>query len=198
MLNPFVDSADLPATMHRFANHALLVKAGIIGDLITAVGIIVLAVLLHALVAERRKPMAHVALGLYILEASLLAVSKIAVFVLLKISQEYTANGDQSLEAMARLALEAERFIYKMHIVPFGLGAILFYFLLHRSNAVPRWLSLWGLTTVPFVLCGAVWSAIGTVPVVLLALAVLYVPFEFVAGIFILVKGIPSITRRKD
>lgn len=198
-MNPFVDSADLPKTMHLFADHAILVQAGIIGDLITAVGIIVLAALLHALVAERRKPLAHIALGLYILEASLLAVSKFAVFVLLKISQEYTANGDRSLEAMARLALEAERFIYKMHIVPFGLGAILFYFLLHRSNAVPRWLSLWGLTTVPFVLCGAVWSAFGnSVPVVLLALAVLYVPFEFVAGIFILIKGISPISRRKD
>ena len=52
---------------------------------------------------------------------------------------------------------------------------------------MPDWLSLWGLVTVPFLL---IW----TVPAILeievpFFLYVPYVPFEFVIGIWLLIKG---------
>ena len=33
--------------------------------------------------------------------------------------------------------------------IPFAIGAAMFYWLLFRSNLVPRWLSVWGLATAP-------------------------------------------------
>ncbi|MBO9608504.1 MAG: DUF4386 domain-containing protein [Paenibacillaceae bacterium] len=197
-LNPFAVQGDIAGTMRRFAGHAAFVQAGIAGDIVTALGIIALAAVLYAAVGQRNKPLALVALGFYILEAGILVVSKIAVFALLHISQEYIATGEPSLETMANLALAAKDFTYRVHMIPFGLGATIFYYLLYRSNIVPAWLALWGLVAVPFVLVGSVWAAFAaSVPPVLLALAIPYVPFEFFAGAFLLVRGF-QIENRKD
>lgn len=190
LLNPLVDKADIGQTMHNLGNNAILVQASMIGDIITALGIIFLGTILYTVVGKQNKPMALVALGFYIFEAGLLVVSKIAVFVLLNISQEYTATGDQTLEVMAELALSAKDFVYRLHIIPFGFGAVIFYYLLYKSNILPKWLSLWGLITVPLVLVGAIWLTFGAaISPVVLALAVPYVPFEFFAGIYILIRG---------
>jgi hypothetical protein len=52
---------------------------------------------------------------------------------------------------------------------------------------VPSWLSLWGLVTVPFLL---IWTLLGILGIeVPFFLYVPYVPFEFVIGIWLLVRG---------
>jgi len=190
LLNPLIDADNIDNTMLSLANRAPLAMASIFGDILTALGIVCLAAILHAVTEKRNKAMANVALGFYILEAGILIASKAAVFVLLNISQDYMATGDRNLESMARLALETQAFLYRIHIIPFGFGAMIFYYLLYRSKALPAWLSLWGLATVPLVLVGAIATSSGIqVPPLMLALAVPYVPFEFFAGIFILVRG---------
>ncbi|WP_127584635.1 DUF4386 domain-containing protein [Paenibacillus koleovorans] len=189
-LNPLVDPENIKATMLEVGSHAGLVHASLLGDTVTAIGIVWLAAMLYTVAGQANKGWALTALGLYILEAGILIVSKIAAFVLLEISQEYAATGDPTLERLAALALAAKDFAYRLHIIPFGIGAIIFYYLLLKSNVVPRWLSLWGLTTVPLVLFGAIWITSGAfLPPALLALALPYVPFEFFAGIYLLVKG---------
>jgi hypothetical protein len=73
-----------------------------------------------------------------------------------------------------------------MAMIPFGVGAILFYYLLLKAEIFPKWLALWGIFTVPLILVCAPLMAFGIdVP---FALLVPYVPFEFVAGIYILIK----------
>lgn len=190
-LNPLVDPAHIRTTMLQLANNAGLVHANMIGDLITALGIIYLAAMLFTVVKRQNKALALVALAFYVFEAGILVVSKIAVFVLLNISQEYIATGDQSLETLANLALAAKDFTYRLHIIPFGFGAIIFYYLLYTSKATPAWLPLWGLATVPFVLVGAAWTISGAhMPPAFLVLSLPYVPFEFFAGVYVLVKGL--------
>jgi len=198
-LNPLVDSEDIRSTMLRLGSHPGLVHASIIGDSITAVGIIFLAAMLYTATERQNKAWSLAALGFYVLEAGILVVSKIAVFVLLKMSQDYIATGDQALERLAGLALAAADYTYSLHIVPFGIGAIIFYCLLHISGIVPAWLSLWGLTAVPFVLVGAAWTISGLpMPPAFLALALPYVPFEFCAGIYILIQGFRLPSGRKE
>jgi hypothetical protein len=75
-----------------------------------------------------------------------------------------------------------------LHMLAFCLGAILFYWLLYRSHAVPRWLSLWGLITTFPLLVGTLTQVFSyTIPFIFY---VPYVPFELVIGIWLLVKGI--------
>jgi hypothetical protein len=180
-------------TMLKIADHPGLLRANILVDMLTALGVIFLGAILFATLRKQNEKIALVALGFYILEAGLLAASKIATFSLLLISQEYAiAGGSDSLLTFGNLALESMDFVGDtLHILAFGLGAILFYYLLYKSGVVPRGLSLWGLITVFPILAGSLTAIFNYDLPFLLFLP--YVPFEFVIGVWILVKGIPEI-----
>jgi hypothetical protein len=180
---------NISASMLNIANHTWLMRASILGEMITAVGIIFLGAVLFVVLREANEKTALVALGFYILEAALLAVSRIAAFPLLRISQEYVSAGHRpDLLAMANLELESIDSGYTLLMFPFCLGAILFYYLFYKTRVVPRALSLWGLIAVSLVLIGTLFAICGhEVPFVVL---LPYVPFEFVIGVWILVKGI--------
>ncbi len=139
----------------------------------------------------RRKSerMARVGLGLYVLEAAILAASRIAGLLLVSISQEYVTTGHPaSLQTTGSQALEAMNSGYTLALVPFALGAILFYYLLYKSRTTPRALSLWGLVTVPLLLVATLSTLSGYNGLAFLNYP--YAPFEFVIGAWILVKGI--------
>lgn len=79
-------------------------------------------------------------------------------------------------------------FGFGLLMLPFCIGAILFYYLLYKSRVIPRVLSLWGLVSVPVVLVATVLAISGyKVPFVLY---LPYVPFEWVVGAWILITGL--------
>jgi hypothetical protein len=81
---------------------------------------------------------------------------------------------------------------FSLHMLAFCPGGILFYYLLYKSGIVPRWLSLWGLITVsPLFVATLLSIFLVEVPAVVV---LPYIPFEFVIGIWILVKG----TKKRD
>jgi len=188
LFNPLKDDTDITKTMINMAKNQGIVQASILIDIFTAIGIIILAICLYQLLKKTDKLLASIALGLYIFEATLLVVSKYVVFLLLGLSTLYLESPTIELANYGSIILDLNGFIYSSHIIPFGIAAIIFYYLLYKSGVVPKWLSLWCLITVPFVLVGVVLMMYGVkVPFILL---VPYVPFEFVIGIFILVKGL--------
>jgi hypothetical protein len=175
--------------MNRIAGNPLLVQANILLDMVTALGVVFLGAMLFVTLKKTNERIALVALGFYILEAALLAASRSETFSLLRISQEYAAAGEPVyLQTMANLALESMNFVGDtLHMLAFCLGAILFYYLLYRSVVVPRWLSLWGLITMFPLLVGTLSAVFGyDLP---FAIYLPYVPYEFVIGLWILVKG---------
>ena len=176
-------------TMVNVANNPWLMSVNILGEMITAAGIIFLGAILFIVLRKQNEEMALVGLGLYVLEAALLAASRIAGFSLLRISQEYvTAGRPAFLETMGNLAIGFMSSGYTLLMVPCGLGAILFYWLLYRSRVIPRVLSLWGAVTIAVALGATIATIFGCeVP---FAVYLPYVPFEFVAGTWILVRGL--------
>ena len=131
-------------------------------------------------------------MGFYILEAGLLAASRLAAYSLLGFSQELAGAGRSDyLLSVGSAALESMDFVGEtLHLLAFCFGAILFYFLLFKSGVIPRPLSLWGLITVSPLLVESLTAVFDYhLPFVLF---VPYVPFEFVVGIWILVKGVPQ------
>ena len=177
-------------TMLRIAENPTLMRANIFVDMLTALGVIFLGAMLFVTLREHNEKIALVGLGFYILEGALLAASRLEAFSLLRISQEYATAGNPAyLETMANLALESMDFVgFTLHVLVFCLGAILFYYLLYTSGIVPRILSLWGLITI-FPLLVATVSAILDYPIPEIV-AMPYFPFEFVIGVWILVRGI--------
>jgi len=177
-------------TLIKIANNSLMLRVNILFDMLTALGVIFLGAILFITVRKQNEKMALTALGFYILEAALLAVSRIETFSLLRIGQEYVSAGQPAiLQTFGNLAFDSMEFVGStLHMLAFCLGAILFYYLLDKSRVVPRALSLWGLIAVFPMLIGTVTQIFGyTIPFIFY---VPYVPFEFAIGVWILIKGI--------
>jgi hypothetical protein len=181
---------DISQTMLNIANNTGLVRANIFLDMLTALGVIFLGVILFLTLRQENEKIALTALTFYILEGALLAASKVATYSLLLISQEYAATGQPAdLLLLGQIAYEAGDFVgMTLHMLAFCLGAFLFYTLLYKSRVVPAALSLWGLITLFPLLIGTVAAIFGYQLPFILYLP--YVPFEFVIGIWILIKGV--------
>jgi len=189
-----ITTGNIIESMTKIANNAMLMKTYILFDLIVALEIVFLGAVLFIVLKKRNEIIALVALGFFVVAAALLAVSRMEAFSFLRISQEYiTAGQPDYLQMLGNLSVESMDFAGgTLHTLVFSIGAILFYYLLYKSRAVPRALSIWGLITVPLVLIGTLSKVLGYEVPFLTYLSILYVPFEFVIGIWILVKGIKS------
>lgn len=177
-------------SMINIAANPWLMRADILIDTLTACGIIFLGAILFVSVRRQNERMALVAFGFYILEAALIAASRIAAFALLRVSEEFASTAQpDSLLTIGKVAIESMGFVgMTMSMAAFCLGAIPFYFLLYRSRVLPRALPLWGLLAVLPCLAGTLFSLFGyDVP---FAIYLPYAPFEFVIGIWILLVGI--------
>ncbi len=182
-------SGDMSKTMIEIANHPLLFRAGIMLDILTALGVTFLGISLFLTLRKENEQVALTAMAFYILEGALMAVSRMETFSLLHLSQEYVAAGQPAnLLLMGKLAYESMDFAGNtLHMLAFCLGGILFYYLLYKSGVVPRALSLWGLITTFPMLVGTMTQVFGyTIPFYFYAP---YVPFELVIGVWVLVKG---------
>jgi hypothetical protein len=175
--------------MTNIANNPLQMRASILVEMITAIGIVMLGALLYVTLKKQNGNIALVALGLYLIEAALLAASRIPAFSLLRTSQESVIAGHPDyLQALGNVFYEAQSFGYDLHMLPFALGATLFYILFFRSGFLPRVLSLWGLIAAPLAFIGTLFSLLGyNVPIFVF---LPNLPFELGAGLWLMVKGI--------
>jgi hypothetical protein len=189
LLKPLLAPGNINEIMVNIANQPMMMRANILGEIITAAGIIFLGAVLFIVLRKQNEKIALTALGLYILEAVLLAASRMEAFTLLRISQEYVTTGPSAnLLTIGSLALESMSFEYNLAMMGFCIGGILFYYLLDKARIVPRVISLWGLIS-------AIPLLVATVIVILgyevsFYIYVPYIPFEFAIGIWILIKGI--------
>lgn len=93
------------------------------------------------------------------------------------------------LQSMAGVLVTTINYYYTLAMLAFSIGAPLFYILLYRSRMVPSALALWGLITaiIPC-LAATLLSMLGIKLPFFVYLP--YAPFEFVIGIWILIKGV--------
>lgn len=190
LLNPLISGDDIIQIMTRVAENPMQIRAAILGEMITALGIIFLGVVLYQFLRKENEIMALTGLGFYITEAALVVISRSTGFTLLGISQESIAAGHPAhLQSIASMLLNTMDFNYTLAMLAFSTGAPLFYFLLYRSRMVPSALALWGfITAIIPCLAATLFSMMGiNVPFFVF---LPYVPFEFVIGFWILVKGI--------
>ncbi len=186
-LGPFDSSEITDITLRSISDSSGIAYISILLQIITAVVIIMLGVTMYRAAGHINKTIAITALSLYIFEATFLGVGQVFVFGLVEVSNLYSASPDTNLIAIGKVFLACKEFVGQINMIPFGIGAVLFYYLLLKAMVIPKWLALWGIITAPFILIGCTLMAFGiAAPVILL---VPYVPFEFFTGIYILVKN---------
>jgi len=191
LLQPLIVPGDIAESMANIASHTLQMRASIVVEMVTAIGIVMLGSLLYITVRKQNYKIALVALGLYVMEATILAASRIQALSLLHVSQASVQAGHPAyLQTMATLFYEAQSFGYDLHMLPFALGATLFYSLLFKSRVIPRALSLLGLIAAPLALIGTLIVLLGYDVPMFVFLPNL--PFELATGVWFLIKGIPA------
>jgi len=185
-LGPFDSNEITDTSMRAIADSIQVANISMLLQMITAVVIIMLGVAMYRAAGHKGKTIAVIALSMYIFEAVLLAVGQVFVFGLVQASQTYSISGDTNLLALGKVLLSCREFAGEMAMIPFGVGAILFYYLLMKAKVLPKWLALWGLITVPLILVCVPLQTFGVA--IPFALFVPYVPFEFFTGVYILIK----------
>ncbi|MHB1341153.1 MAG: DUF4386 domain-containing protein [Coriobacteriia bacterium] len=87
-----------------------------------------------------------------LVEAVFVVVGALGLLALLTVSQEAVAAGSASVATVAttsNLVLAAREWVHGfVALIPFGVGAFMYYVVLYRSRLVPRWLSGWGLVAI--------------------------------------------------
>lgn len=189
LFSSLIVPGDISATMTNIADNALQMRASIVVAMFTAIGIAVLGSLLFVVLHKQNKTIALMALALYLLEVAILASSRIEAFALLRISQESVIAGHPDyMQTLGNLTYEAADFGDWLHMLPFALGALLFYSLFYTSRLIPRVLSIFGLVAASLALIGTTLVLLGfDVPIFVVALNF---PFEITVGVWLLVKGI--------
>jgi hypothetical protein len=189
LLDPLIVQGNIIDSMINITNNALQMRASIVGEMIAVIGIVMLGALLFVTLKKQNGKIALVALGLYLITAAIIAVSRIAAFSLLRISQESVIAGHPVyLQTLGNLFYELQEFGYFLHMLPYTFGATLFYYLFYKSGFIPRGLILFGLIAAPLAFIGSLFDLFGfDIPMVIY---LPNLPFDLGIGVWLLVKGI--------
>jgi hypothetical protein len=173
------------------SNNLTQMRISILVELLTSVGIVVLAVLLYVVLNNQNKIIALVALGWWLAEAITLAVSKIGSFALIPLSLEYVKAGAPDaayFQTLGTLFRGVDTWGYDIHMWFYSLGGILWFSLFYKSKYIPQVIAVWGIVAVSVGVVGIVigWFDVRVNFLFFLQIAV----FELTLGLWLVVKGI--------
>jgi hypothetical protein len=194
LLTSVVGSGSMSDILLNISDNLTLMRISILVELVTSIGIIVLATLLYIVLHKQNKIIARVALGWWLAEAIILAVSKLGAFALIPLSQEYVEAGTPASSHFQTLGdflyYGVDRQGWAIHMLFFSLGGILWYYLFFKSRYIPRVLSAWGIGAVSVVLINVLFVLYDRdIELVMVALAP-YLVFEALIGPWLMFKGI--------
>jgi hypothetical protein len=186
--NPIANKSDISETMLSISQHYIRAHLSIFLGVVTIVAVVWLGILLWGLLRKVNPVWAMTGMVLYIIEMVMWSFGVFSGYALLYLSA-WTTNSDGQIKTLGAILLKLYNYTQNMAIIPFVIGAFLFYYLFYKSKALPSWIPIWGFL-----------SVILTVIVPLNAYGVgipfwivfPYVPFELFIGIYILVKGLSS------
>jgi hypothetical protein len=173
------------------SDNAGVMRFGVLAGLVNAVGILILATLLYAVLGGHGRTMALVALLCWVGESLFYALNQVAAAGLLGLGTEFMSAGTpassfyQSLGGFLHDAYHLGGVILMFF---YCAGGLLWYWLLFKSRLVPRWLSSYGIAAVAVGLVGAGAALLGNNLGLLPFIAIL--PFEVVIGLVLLLRGI--------
>ena len=184
--------SDMVSTMADIAANEWRLRASIVGEMITAGGVVALGSLLFTVLRAHGRNVALIAFGLYVVEAAVLVVREVMVFALFWTSQEAGAavDGAEQFTTQASMLYESQSFAYSLHTLLFAAGATMFYILFARSGVLPRPLIGLGLIAAPLALVSQTLVLFGVAVPLVFFLPNL--PFELGAGLWLAFRPRPS------
>jgi hypothetical protein len=171
------------------------VRIGALLVLIMAFACAGIAIWLYPVLKKHNEALALGSVGFRIIEAVFDIVATIGLLSLLTLSQEYVKAGAPNasyFQTLGALLLGAHDSITNISLIPFCLGALMYYYVFYQSKLIPRWLSVWGLLAIIMNLTSALLVMFALIGPFSTAQVVLSLPIllqEMVFAVWLIVKG---------
>jgi hypothetical protein len=172
------------------------VRIGALLVLIMALACAGIAIWLYPVLKKHNEALALGSVGFRIIENVLAIVSAVCLLSLLPLCQEYVKAGAPPasyFQTLGTLLLGAQKMISNISLIPFCLGALMYYYVFYQSKLIPRWLSGWGLLAIIMNLASALLVLFALIGPFSTAQVVLSLPIflqEMVFAVWLIVKGL--------
>lgn len=114
---------------------------------------------LYPVLKRHSEVQALAAAGFRMMEGTIQVVSAISVVALLAVSQEFVKAGsppDSFFQPLAAAIRTVREWVLNgAFLLPWCIGAFIYYRIFYKARLVPRWLSAWGLVGLALMLAGA-------------------------------------------
>jgi len=192
LVDPILDSPDY---LGDISVNKVRVITGVFLELINGLAYVGIAVLVFPIIKQFNESLALGYLGFRLIEFAMQIVSDISPLILTTLSQEFLSaelTDTSSIQATGSLLLAQRYWANQMVFITYGLGAMIFYYVLYKTKLIPRFLSVWGLIGAPLVLINTILEIYGFNPGLFLGAQMGL--NEIVLGIWLVVKGFnPSV-----
>jgi len=147
-LSPILEAPDYLANV--FPN-ATLVGIGVLLESVNGIAVIGIAVMMFTILRKYNEGIALGYLAFRVVEGFLSILGSTKALSLIELSDQYIQAGTPSnsyFDALGSLILADRHWDMEMLTVFFILGALIFYFLLYRTEIIPSFISLWGFIAI--------------------------------------------------
>ena len=183
--------------------NAIQLGVGMLLESLNGIAVIGIAVMLYPILKQYDEGIALAYLGFRGVEALLSILGSTKAIALVDLSYEYIEAGSPAnsyFETLGALVMADRHWHMEMLTLFFILGALIFYFILYRTELLPKFISLWGfiaalLMTVFNVL---IYTGIDLGVIVNLILVLPIIVNEFAVAFWLIAKGVDTTTTSLD
>jgi hypothetical protein len=136
------------------ANRAQIIL-GVLFEWINAIAFVGIAVLMFPILRRRFESLALAYVGFRIVEFVTQILADVGALSLLLLSEEFVKAGSPASSAFLTVGatlLDVRFWSFQMLYLIFSLSGLLFYYMLYRTDLIPRFVSIWGLAGAALVL----------------------------------------------
>jgi hypothetical protein len=110
-----------------------------------------IAISMYPVLKRRYEGLSLGAVGFGVLEGALFMVASVCLLSTVTVGRELASIGIMDvpyLQALGAAIKAMHSSAYDLAGIPFGIGALMYYYIFYRTRLVPRWLAWWGLISV--------------------------------------------------
>ena len=193
---PLGSPVGMPADLSKLAANGNMVVLTALIEFVWAATGMGIAIGLYSVLRRRNRALALGSVAARVVEGVFVLVGTLSLLALLTLSQESVAAGSagaSSFQATGDALVAVRDWVHGfVALLPFGIGALMYYYVLYRSRLIPRWLSGWGLVAIALSLVATVYAGFTQDFGFTTVNTALNIPIgvqEMVLAVWLLVKG---------
>jgi hypothetical protein len=191
LTGPITGSQDFLVKASANENQMII---GVLFQLAATISVVLIPAMLFTVLRRYDERIALGYFGIRILESFTLFAGAIGTLLLVTLSQEYVkavASAVPYFQTSGALLQGLLNWVFPLNPIIFGVGAIMFYYLLFNTQLLPRWLSIWGIIGAILVITAGV---LGMFSSFLTVLALPIAVQEMAMAAWMIIKGFNTST----